>query len=64
MNEQDSLFELPEPQNEKVQWYTLKDGTHISSQDLVKAEPEVQLEAMRRWFYRNYEDPVHSSPHR
>jgi hypothetical protein len=49
--------------NEKVKGYTLQDGTHISSRELAKAEPEVQLDAMRKWFYRNYEDPVHSCPH-
>src|ERR1700687_4279884 len=63
MVEQNSLFELPEPENEKGRWYTLKDGTHISSQELARAEPDVQLEAMRGWFYKNYEDPVHSCPH-
>ena len=63
MDEQDSLFEQREPENRKVQRYTLQDGTHISSRELANAKHEVQLDAMRRWFYKNYEDPVHSCPH-
>lgn len=63
MDEQDSLFEQREPENGKVQRYTLQDGTHISSRELANAKHEVQLDAMRRWFYKNYEDPVHSCPH-
>ena len=64
MDEQDSLFEVPEPKTEKVRWYTLNGGgTHISAQELATAEPEVQSEAMRRWFYQNYEDPVHNCPY-
>jgi hypothetical protein len=47
MDEQDSPFELPEPRNKKVRWYTPNNGTHISSLELSTAEPEVQSLAMR-----------------
>lgn len=35
----------------------------MSVSDLEKAEPELQKGVMRAWFYRHYEDPVHSCPH-
>jgi hypothetical protein len=43
--------------------YTLNDGSRITPQHLSKSDREVQLEAMKRWFYENYEDPVHNCPH-
>jgi hypothetical protein len=62
---QSALFESPEQGREKpkLRWYTLKDGKHISSRDLPNAEREEQLDAMRQWFHRHYEDPAESCPH-
>jgi hypothetical protein len=62
---QDSLFDPPDQTGteRKVRWYTLKDGKRISSRHLGEAERDDQLDAMRRWFHRNYEDPVESCPH-
>ena len=36
--------------------YTLSDGQAISSERPNGSDREVQLDAMRRWFYENYED--------
>src|ERR1700733_10146417 len=47
----------------KVRWYMLEDGKRISSRELPNADREQQLEAMRRWFHRHYEDPVENCPH-
>jgi len=47
----------------KPRWYSLKNGKRISSHRLSELERDDQLDAMRQWFYENYEDPVHSCPH-
>src|SRR5882724_4089003 len=62
---QSPLFESPEQGGEKpkVRWYKLTDGKHISSRDLPNAQREEQLDAMRRWFHRHYEDPIENCPH-
>ena len=62
---QDFLFESSGQAGakQKVRWYAQGDGKHISSSDLGEAEHDDQLDAMRRWFFRNYEDPVESCPH-
>src|ERR1700722_6653707 len=62
---QESLFESPDQTGKKqtFRWYTLKDGKRISSRSLREAQRDDQLEAMRRWFHSNYEDPVESCPH-
>jgi hypothetical protein len=62
---QPPLFESPEQEQEKpkVRWYKLTDGKHISSDDLPNAQREEQLDAMRNWFLRHYEDPVENCPH-
>jgi hypothetical protein len=63
MDIQDSLFELPEEPDKEPKLYTLDDGSRITSQRLSQSDHDVQVEAMRRWFHENYEDPVHSCPY-
>jgi hypothetical protein len=63
VDKQDSLFELPEEPDRKPKLYTLDDGSSLTSQRLSSSDRDVQMEAMRRWFYANYEDPVHSCPY-
>src|SRR5882762_845899 len=63
-DDQPPLFESPEGEPKpKISWYTLRDDRHISSRDLPKAKRDVQLDAMRTWFYQNYEDPNDSCPY-
>jgi hypothetical protein len=63
MNEQQPLFEQPEVPNDEPPRYTLSDGQAISPQRLRSSDREIQLDAMRSWFYENYEDPVHNCPY-
>jgi hypothetical protein len=63
MDKQDSLFGLPEEPDNEAKLYTLDDGSRITSQLLSNSERKVQLEAMRRWFRENYEDPVNNCPY-
>ncbi len=63
MDDQESLFGFPEQPDDKTRRYKLEDGSYLSSQRLATAERDDQLDAMRHWFYENYEDPVHSCPY-
>jgi hypothetical protein len=64
-DDQVPLFESPEQSGtkRKLRWYTLKDGKHISSRSLREAERDDQLDAMRVWFHKHYEDPVENCPY-
>jgi hypothetical protein len=63
MDDQPPLFEPADKPNDKPKLYTLDDGSRITAQHLAKSDREVQLETMKRWFYENYEDPVHNCPY-
>jgi hypothetical protein len=62
---EETLFGPPEQSSgtSEVTVYTLSNGNRISSRDLPHALREDQIDAMRKWFYQKYEDPVHSCPY-
>ena len=62
MDDQPPLLGTNEP-GKRAKLYRLRDGSLITAQHLIKSDREVQLEAMRQWFYENYEDPVHNCPY-
>lgn len=39
------------------------DRQSISKEDLEAADPELQIEIMREWFFQNYQNPVHECPY-
>jgi HEPN superfamily RiboL-PSP-like protein len=42
--------------------FWLSDDTTISEAELKAADRETQIDAMRNWFYQNFEDPVNETP--
>ena len=53
--------ELPEPTPPEK--FRLSDGSLISESDLKKADEEIQMEAMRSWFYSHFQNPVEETPY-
>src|SRR6266436_5391197 len=43
--------------------YSLHDGSFISASAIQTADRETQLDAMRTWFFQNFEDPAESTPY-
>src|SRR5437763_3773277 len=43
--------------------YFLDDGSFLTSSELAKADQETQLEAMRTWFFQNFENPAEHTPY-
>jgi len=52
--------DAPPPKNKE---YLLSEGGSISATDLQSADHETQMEAMREWFFQNFEDPAQSTPY-
>jgi len=59
MGQQNIFGEFPSPEAA----YALKGEGSITASALKKADPELQKEVMRVWFYGQFEDPVHSCPY-
>ena len=59
MAQQNIFGEFPAPEFE----YQLKGEGSITVNALQKADPEIQREVMKVWFYSHFEDPVHSCPY-
>ena len=58
--DQEFLFDdLPRPEPKT---YPLRDGA-IRAADLPNADRDTQVEAMREWFFQNFEDPAESTPY-
>ncbi len=57
--------DLPEKTstNGKPRGYELRDGGFVPASELPNQPREIQIEAMRSWFFVNYEDPVESCPY-
>lgn len=55
-----NLFGEPAPEDHL---FEIANGNYVTASALEKADPEKQKHVMKRWFFQNYEDPVHSCPH-
>src|SRR5579863_9313549 len=53
--------ELPEPPPSEK--FKLSSGSVISESELREADEEIQLEAMRNWFYSHFQNPVDEMPY-
>ncbi len=59
MAQQNIFGEFPAPEVE----YHLKGEGSITMSALKKADPELQKEVMKVWFYCHFEDPVENCPY-
>jgi hypothetical protein len=50
-------------QQKQQDGYFLKDGSFVKSSDLRKAGRDTQLDAMRTWFFENFEVPAEHTPY-
>jgi hypothetical protein len=50
-------------QNTHQDGYFLDDGSFVTASDLRKADRDTQLDAMRTWFFQNFEDPAEHTPY-
>ena len=48
---------------EKAKYYTSEYERELRREDLPNEDREVQLDAMRTWFFQNYEDPAERTPY-
>src|SRR6267154_494604 len=68
MNQEPLFDDFPprknnEPPPLQNQEYSLSDGGSINAADLRNADRETQMEAMREWFFQNFEDPAQNTPY-
>ncbi len=59
----EDLFGNEIPPDHGGQRFRLPDESTIDEINLGKADEETQIEAMRSWFFENYQDPVEETPY-